>query len=65
MKSLRLLLPAGLLVAVFIAKAANDGQAVALNAKRVVEALEVHVEQQELQIQVVALVEQLHLLELL
>ena len=41
MKSLRLLLPAGLLVAVFIAKAANDGQAVALNAKRVVEALEV------------------------
>ena len=41
MKILRLLLPAGLLVAVFIAKAANDGQAVALNAKRVVEALEV------------------------
>lgn len=41
MKGLRLLLPAGLLVAVFIAKAANDGQAVALNAKRVVEALEV------------------------
>lgn len=41
MKRLRLLLPAGLLVAVFIAKAANDGQAVALNAKRVVEALEV------------------------
>ncbi|MCH1498776.1 MAG: CehA/McbA family metallohydrolase [Akkermansiaceae bacterium] len=41
MNSLRLLLPAGLLVAVFIAKAANDGQAVALNAKRVVEALEV------------------------
>ena len=41
MKFLKLLLPAVLLVAVFIAKAANDGQAVVLNAKRVAQALEV------------------------
>ncbi|MDA7518244.1 hypothetical protein N8529_00580, partial [bacterium] len=41
MKTLRLLLPAALLVVVFIAKAANDDQAVTLNAKRVVQALEV------------------------
>lgn len=41
MKILRLLLPAALLVVVFIAKAADDDQAVTLNAKRVVQALEV------------------------
>ncbi len=41
MKIMKLLLPASVVVAVLLARAADDGQAVTLNAKRVVQALEV------------------------
>jgi hypothetical protein len=41
MKVMKLLFPACLVVAIFIARAADDGQAVTLNAKRVAQALEV------------------------